>query len=145
MYLANDDLMKKVKDINDRRAGGRSKGFSIMKGVFRMLVEDERKPDFVEYAPCVEGAVPAFLHSARNLRKFLHASSKIHKATRVYRMPFDPQPYINEFGTRKVTNVTDAQWFHAFNAMNVSKNIYFSIKQVSFIENESFWFKIGLI
>ena len=110
--------MKKVKEISDRRLGGRAKGFSIMKGVFRMLVDEEQQPEFTEYAPSVEGGLPAFLHSAKNLRKFLHASAKIHKATRVYRMPFDAQPYRDEFGKQK--KISDARWFHAFNAMNVS-------------------------
>ena len=110
--------MKQIKNINDRKLASKSKGFSIMKGAFRMLVEKERAKKLVEYAPSVEGPLPAFLHSAKNLRKFLNASFKVFRSHRVYRLAFDAKPYKDEFGHM---DIDDTTWYHAFTAMNVSR------------------------
>ena len=88
-----------------------------MKGAFRLLVEVERPKKWVEYAPSVEGPLPAFLHSAKHLRKFLNASYRIFRSHRVQRLAFDAKPYKDEFGH---LNIDDKTWYHAFTAMNVS-------------------------
>ena len=112
--------MKQIQKINDRKTAGRSKGFSIMKGTFRLLVEVERPKKWVEYAPSVEGPLPAFLHSAKHLRKFLHASYRVFRSHRIQRLAFDAKPYKDEFGH---LDIDDSTWYHAFTAMNVSTRI----------------------
>lgn len=112
--------MKSLKTIAEKRLGHRGKGYSIMKGFFRPLVEAERAKKHVEYAPCLQGALPAFLHSAKNMRKFLHASFIVYQNTRIHRRRFDPAPYKEEFG---ITAVDDDRWLHAFNAANVSQKL----------------------
>ena len=113
--------MKQIQNINDRKTAGKNKGFSIMKGTFRLLVEKERAKKLVEYAPSVEGPIPAFLHSAKHLQKFLAASFKIFRSYRVHRLAFDAKPYHDEFGH---LDIDDNTWYHAFTAMNVSTVIF---------------------
>ena len=109
--------MKSLKTIAEKRMGQKRKGYSIMKGFFRSTIEPERTGQNVEYAPCLQGGLPAFLHSAKNAKKFLHASYEIHQNTRVHMKKFDPSPYNEVFGT---THIDSETWRHAFNAMNVS-------------------------
>ena len=118
--------MKQLNKINDRKTAGRGKGFSTMKGTFRMLVQMERPKKLVEYAPSVEGPLPAFLHSAKHLRKFLAASYKVFKSHRVQRLAFDAKPYKDEFGHM---DIDDTTWYHAFTAMNVSFLNNYQIKK----------------
>lgn len=110
--------MKSIHRIAEKRlAGSKSKGFSVMKGFFRLFTEADKTKKFVEYAPCLQGALPAFLHSAKNVQKFLNASFLIYEKTRVQMRRFDPSPYREEFGN---VSIDDEQWQHAFNAVNVS-------------------------
>ena len=109
--------MKQIRNINDRRTANKNRGFSVMKGTFRLLVENERSKKLVEYAPSVEGPLPAFLHSAKHLQKFLDASFKIFRSHRLYRLAFDAKPYKDAFGH---LDIDDNTWYHAFTAMNVS-------------------------
>ena len=106
-----------MRTLAEKRLGSRKKGFSVMKGFFRFNIETEHSRKFVEYAPCLQGALPAFLHQAKNLQKFLQASFEIHHATRIDQRAFSSEPYRREFGN---TNIDDTTWQHAFNAMNVS-------------------------
>ena len=109
--------MKSLKTIAEKRMGKKGQGFSVMKGCFRSFIESEKSKKFVEYAPCVQGALPAFLHSAKNMEKFLNASFVIHQNTRIKGRTFDSTPYKEEFGN---ANIGEEQWRHAFNAANVS-------------------------
>ena len=109
--------MKNMRSLAEKRLGNPKKGFSVMRGFFRLNIEADHSRKFVEYAPCVQGALPAFLHQAKNTRKFLQASFEIHQSTRIHRKPFDAAPYRREFGN---TTIDDTMWQHAFNAMNVS-------------------------
>ena len=110
--------MKSLQRIAEKRlAGQKAKGFSVMKGFFRLFTEAEKTKKYVEYAPCLQGALPAFLHSAKNVQKFLNASYQIYQNTRVQKRRFDPKPYREEFGN---VNIDDDRWQHAFNAVNVS-------------------------
>ena len=109
--------MKSLKTIAEKRLGGQRKGFSIMKGFFRLSIEADKVRKHIEYAPCLEGALPAFLHTAKNVEKFLDASYRIHQNTRIHRQRFDSTPYKEEFGN---VNISDDTWQHAFNAANVS-------------------------
>ena len=110
--------MKSLHRIAEKRlASQKSKGFSVMKGFFRLFTEADKTKKHVEYAPCLQGALPAFLHSAKNVQKFLNASYVIHQQTRIHMKRFNPAPYREEFGN---VNITDDEWQHAFNAVNVS-------------------------
>ena len=106
-----------MRKLAEKKLKNPKKGFSVMKGFFRLNIETEHTRKYVEYAPSVQGALPAFLHQAKNLQKFLQASFEIHHMTRIERKPFNAAPYRREFGT---TTIDDTTWQHAFNAMNVS-------------------------
>ena len=114
--------MKSLKTIAEKRLGKKGHGFSVMRGCFRSFIEAEKSKKFVEYAPSVQGALPAFLHSAKNMQKFLHASYVIHQKMKDEGRRFDATPFKEEFGN---ANIDDETWRHAFNAANVSKNLVF--------------------
>ena len=74
-----------------------------------------------EYAPCSEGAAPAFKHSTQQFEKLLEACDEAYKKGYLISIPvFEDKPFRNRFPNAK--EITKETWRHAYLALKVNIN-----------------------
>ena len=98
-------------------------GMSLTSSAFWHFNEPKLINDFNEYAPSLEGAVPAFKHAAKNLRKLLIAGYKSYKAGYLTSstIPFNENYFVEQFPNAK--NITRKQWMHSYLSLRVSTTL----------------------
>ena len=101
-------------------------GFSLCQAAFRFTTEPKTNAECVEYAPCLEGSLPAFKHSAANLKKLLTAGYKSYKAGYLTKstIPFKDNFFVEMFPN---TDITSRQWMHAYLSLRVSTVKYINM------------------
>ena len=94
-------------------------GYSLCQSAFRFTSEPKSNTNCMEYAPCLEGSLPAFKHSAANLKKLLTAGYKSYKAGYLTKstIPFKDNYFVDAFPN---TEITTRQWMHAYLSLRVS-------------------------
>ena len=84
----------------------------------RIQLGPDKLDGFVEYAPCTEGAAPAFRHSAQNLELLLEACDATFKKGYLINLPyFDDKEFKQRFPNMK--HITTERWRHAYLALKV--------------------------
>ena len=101
----------------------RTKGFSLCMSAFRYFIEPKSSQKIYEFAPCLEGALPAFKYSENNLRKILTAGFQSFKAgyNSSSSKPFKDNFFREQFPNQKA--ITSQQWMHAYLSIRVSRII----------------------
>ena len=99
----------------------KTKGFSLNMAAFRYFVEPQSSNKIFEFAPCLEGALPAFKYSENNLRKILIAGFESYKAgyCTSSETPFQDNYFRKQFPNQK--SISSQQWMHAYLAIRVSE------------------------
>ena len=113
----NTKFMKILATIGDQV---KTKGFSLNMAAFRFFVEPKNSNKIYEFAPCLEGALPAFKYSENNLRKILIAGYESQKAgyNSSSAKPFRDNFFREQFPNTK--DVTSKDWMHAYLSIRVS-------------------------
>ena len=98
-------------------------GFSLCQSAFRFTMEPKTNAECMEYAPCLEGSLPAFKHSAANLKKLLTAGFKSYKAGYLTKssIPFKDNYFVELFPN---TEITTRQWMHTYLSLRVSHSYF---------------------
>ena len=99
-------------------------GMSLSSSAFWHFNEPKLVSEFKEYAPSLEGSVPAFRHAAKNLRKLLIAGYKSYKAGYLTSsaIPFQDNFFVEQFPNAK--NITRKQWMHSYVSLRVSNFLF---------------------
>ena len=113
----NTKFMKILATIGNQK---RSKGFSLCMSAFRYFIEPKSSNKIFEFAPCLEGALPAFKYSENNLRKVLVAGFQSFKAgyNSSSTKPFKDNFFREQFPNAK--SISSQQWMHAYLSIRVS-------------------------
>ena len=113
---ANTKFMNILASLNQTETRS---GFSLCSEAFRTFNEPKLVNDFLEYAPSLEGALPAFKHGENNLRKCLIAGFKSYKAGYLTSstIPFRDNFFREQFPLIK--SVSTNQWKHAYLSLRV--------------------------
>ena len=114
---ANSKFMKILAEMN--RTNKRV-GFSLSSTAYRYFNEPKIISDFTEFAPSLEGSVPAFRYSANNLRKLLIAGYRSFKAGYLTSsaIPFQDNFFVEQFPHAK--SITKKYWMHSYLSLRVS-------------------------
>ena len=112
-----------LKMIKEMGTLATKEGVLLASDITRVKIGPEQLDKVVEYAPSLEGAVPAFRHSTENLEKMLEACYETHKAgyseTSKY---FDDKEFRQRFPNAKF--ISNDRWRHAFLAMKETMMAY---------------------
>ena len=117
---ANSKFMKILATINQQP---RAVGYSLAMSAFRFFLEPKQSNKVYEFAPCMEGALPAFKYSENHLRKMLIAGYKSYQAgyNTSRTKPFDDKFFREQFPNIKT--VSKEQWMHAYLSLRVNITI----------------------
>ena len=127
---ANSKFMKILAKLNNNE---KTVGFSLCSAAYRFFNEPKIISEFVEYAPSLEGSVPAFKHSTNNLRKLLIAGYSSFKAGYLTKstIPFRENFFVDQFPQAK--NITRKYWMHSYLSLWVSLSYYLTKLLVNMI------------
>ena len=114
---ANSKFMRILSKLNNK---DNQTGFSLSRAVFRFFNEPQIASDFVEYAPCLEGALPQFKHSANNLKLLLSAGYKSFKAGYLTKSSIGFKDNFFREAFPNATDVSTQAWMHAYLSIRVS-------------------------
>ena len=95
-------------------------GFSICQSAFRFFTEPNNEAIITEYAPSLEGSLPAFRHSAANMKKLLIAGFQSYKAGYLTKstIPFKDNFFKEQFPNNP--EIPIRKWMHAYISLRVS-------------------------
>ena len=107
----NSKFMKILAEMSDAPSGTK---FHLARSVVRSFSrpEESLNPEVFEYAPCLEGALPAFKDSTCNLEKILMAGWESFKANMSKDTPFNDRFYKQRFPNSP--EISFKLWFHTF-------------------------------
>ena len=112
-----------LKMIREMGTLATKKGVLLIKNVMRVKLGPEKLDKVVEYAPSLEGAVPAFRHSTENLEKLLEAGYETCKAGYSEESRyFDDKEFRVRFPNAKF--ISNDRWKHAFLALKETMTVY---------------------
>ena len=100
----------------------RNQKVAISKDIFRVIVGQKKKDKFQRYCPSIEGALPAFKHSANNLRKLLLAGFQIYWEMKYQNKNFTEEPFRQQFPNN--TEISANRWRHAYKALRETIRSY---------------------
>ena len=117
---ANSKFMKILAEMTNSK---HQMGFHLADSVFRSFSRPEEglNQEVYEYAPCLEGALPAFKDSVSSLEKVLLAGWESYKSN----MGSDAFPFDDRFYRKRFPNLHEIslqQWKHTFYATRVSSD-----------------------
>ena len=114
---------QKLKMIREMGTLALKKGVKLAKGITRVQIGPDQLDKVVEYAPSLEGAVPAFRHSTQNLEKMLEAGFATFKAGYLEELKyFDDKEFKNRFPNEKF--ISTERWKHAYLALKETMKAY---------------------
>ena len=119
---ANSKFMKILAEMSNDKS---ELGFHLADTVFRSFSRPEEclNQEVYEYAPCLEGALPAFKDSVSNLEKVLLAGWESYRSNMgTASIPFDDKFYRKRFPN--LHQISAQQWKHTFFATRVSSGLY---------------------
>ena len=119
---ANSKFMKILAEMSNDKS---ELGFHLADSVFRSFSRPEEclNQEVYEYAPCLEGALPAFKDSVANLDKVLLAGWESYRANMgTPSIPFDDKYYRKRFPN--LHQISSQQWKHTFFATRVSYGLF---------------------
>ena len=114
---ANSKFMRILSQLNNK---DNQTGFSLSRAVFRFFNEPQIVSDYVEYSPCLEGALPAFKHSTGNLKGVLDAGYKSFKAGYLTKSTIGFKDNFFREAFPNATDVSTQEWMHAYLSIRVS-------------------------
>ena len=100
----------------------RNQKVAISKDIYRIIVGQKKKDKFQRYCPSIEGALPAFKHSANNLRKLLLAGFQIYWEMKYQNKNFTEDPFRQQFPNNPEISTT--RWRHAYKALRETIRSY---------------------
>ena len=132
---ANSNFMQILSRMNN---SDEKVGFSLCSSAFRLFCEPQIRSDFVEYAPSLEGSLPQFKHSKKNLRKCLAAGFKSYKAGYLTRsdIHFKDNFFRDEFPNSP--EISARKWMHVYLSLRVSKILAIVVVVTSHSKNYIF-------
>lgn len=135
--LKHDQEGQDLKMIREMGTLALKKGVSLMKGITRVSIGPEKLDKVVEYAPSLEGAVPAFRHSSENLEKMLEAAYATFKAGYSDNVKyFDDKEFKQRFPNEKF--ISTERWKHAYLALTETMKAYAFDLEVNWTRNLPF-------
>ena len=112
-----------LKMIRDMGTLALKQGVRLAKGIMRVKIGPDQLDKVVEYAPSLEGAAPAFRHSAENLEKLLEAGFETYKAGYLETVKyFDDKEFKQRFPNEKF--ISTERWKHAYLALKENMLAY---------------------
>ena len=106
---------KILNSINRANALERNRKVVVCKNTYRVMLKQSHTEKFVRYCPSIEGAMPAFDHSTRNLKKFLKAAFKVYRQMKHEQKSFSEVPFKNEFPN--AITISRLKWKHSYKAV----------------------------
>ena len=100
----------------------RNQKVAISKDIFRIIVGQKKRDKFQRYCPSIEGALPAFKHSANNLRKLLLAGFQIYWEMKYQNKNFTEDSFRQHFPNNPEISAT--RWRHAYKALRETIRSY---------------------
>ena len=111
-HNTDSKILNSIKQANSLE---RNRKVAICRNTFRILIGQKKKDKFQRYCPSIEGAGPAFKHSANNLKKLLGAGFQVSQRLRHGDGKFSEEPFRQQFPNN--TEISTQRWRHAFKAL----------------------------
>ena len=100
----------------------RNQKVAICRNIFRVLIGQKKKDKYQRYCPSIEGALPAFNHSSKNLGKLLLAAFQIYWEMKYNNKNFTEAPFRQQFPNNPEISTT--RWRHAYKALRETIRSY---------------------